>query len=601
MNKIVFFITILFLNVITINKIYANTVFFDDFNGNDGTPLITHNNFWQTIDNTNFGILNNNEVKSSSGSNSIYYVPFLNNLTDYCVQADFTHPLPQTAPLDFFGLQTRQDNISESHFYEMQIGANDNIYFVIFHNQEIGDYQIVLQQPITISDGPHVAKLCSIGSNHNLYIDNNLIKTITDSTYMSGAPGFSLGNNTPIDNFRVDTVPSSDLDVPLLKQGILPFNDKNPSWEGDEFDHASDFGGFACGTTIAQCGCAMTSTAMIFEYYGIDQLPDKTFINPGTLNAWLKNNNGYFRDEGLNPYVAATVAKKAKSLNYNFAYDALEYTHMGEDKNQLAQDIQQGIPDILEEPGHFIVAKGINGNTFDINDPYYSRTTLDAYNNHFLSLGRFVGANSDPSYIVLAVDKNVSATLTNQQGASIGNSYLNYSLINPSTVSGIATPNPSLKILDFAKPSTGSYKFNLNASTLQTYQADIYVIDQNGNNKMITTRGTVGPGTTNTITLNFDKNQVSNSLSKKIVTFDSTVQDIKNADNLHLLNNILSLALITIVKSAQTEAVKHPQIAKTLLVGGVKILNDNKNHPLLLSTGTYSILSEDFSSLINAL
>src|SRR5581483_6332623 len=245
MKKIIFLLVFILLNSLTLNKSYANTVFFDDFNGNDGTPLITHNNFWQAQNGFDFGVLSNDEVKSSNGSNSSYYIPSLNNLTDYCVQVDFTQPLPQTFPPDFFAVTTR-NNLTGTQFYDAGLSVTNGIFL------QVSNGTFLYKNNPSVSDGQHTFKLCSEGTMQSIYIDNNIIASSNDSSLSSGSPGFELGNNTPIDNFRVDTVPSSDLDVPLLKQGILPFNDKNPSWEGDEFDHASDFGGFTCGTTIAQ-------------------------------------------------------------------------------------------------------------------------------------------------------------------------------------------------------------------------------------------------------------------------------------------------------------------------------------------------------------
>jgi hypothetical protein len=44
-----------------------------------------------------------------------------------------------------------------------------------------------------------------------------------------------------------------------------------------------------CNTTIGAEGCAITATAMVFSYYGVT-------TDPGLLNTWLKNNQGY--DQG---------------------------------------------------------------------------------------------------------------------------------------------------------------------------------------------------------------------------------------------------------------------------------------------------------------
>src|ERR1700722_603606 len=223
---------------------------------------------------------------------------------NYCVQADFNHPLPQADPLDYFGLQTRNHN-NGNQYYIMEIAANDNIYFVIFYNEQNSNYQLLFQQQVNISDGQHTAKICSVGSSHSLYIDNNLIKTIQDSTYSSGAPGFTLGFKTPIDNFEVNTVVSQDLSVPLIKQTSTP-------WQSQEYDSAHIWN--PSNPTINAWGCAMTSAAMIFRYYGINELPDGTPLDPGTLNKWLENQpDGYVETGWVNWIALSRLSKLATS------------------------------------------------------------------------------------------------------------------------------------------------------------------------------------------------------------------------------------------------------------------------------------------------
>ena len=76
-----------------------------------------------------------------------------------------------------------------------------------------------------------------------------------------------MGNNTPIDNFIVTSADPSDLSVPLLKQTSNP-------WQSQEYDTAHVWN--PSNITIKAWGCAMTSAAMIFKYYGINKLPDGT-------------------------------------------------------------------------------------------------------------------------------------------------------------------------------------------------------------------------------------------------------------------------------------------------------------------------------------
>src|SRR5690242_10331770 len=131
MSKVFFLLILLILNIVTINRTYANTIFYEDFTGTNGTTLEAHDYFWQPL----FGeaVLKNNEGQSIGGTNTEYFIPSLSDLTDYCVQANFNHPLPQTQPLDFLSLQTREDSAQGHRFYEMILAANDNLFFRIVY------------------------------------------------------------------------------------------------------------------------------------------------------------------------------------------------------------------------------------------------------------------------------------------------------------------------------------------------------------------------------------------------------------------------------------------------------------------------------------
>lgn len=387
---------------------------------------------------------------------------------------------------------------------------------------------------------------------------------------LHGITGVSSGEMWAVGHYNWDYPPRTltlhytptILNVPLIKQGIIPFDDNNPSWEGEEFDHASQHGGFLCGTTIAQCGCAMTSTAMIFKHYGIEKLPDATPFSPGTFNTWLKNNNGYFRDEGLNPYVAATLARKAKDQNPNFTYDALEYSRVnGTNTTQLTSDLQNGIPDVLEEPGRFIVGTGIDEDTFNINDPFYNRTSLTSYNNSFLSLGRYTRSHSDSSYIVLAVDKDIDISLKDAAGSAVAESYLQYHINNATTTEG-APSSPSLKILAYPKPANGSYQIEVNTSASQKYQLDSYVIDQEGDVGVQTFAGQSVPNITNRFSLSYDKQSTTTSTIKPNITLNILKSDLQKLYDQGFIDN---KGIFTSLKAEVELAIKASNIKPQIL------------------------------------
>ncbi len=117
-----------------------------------------------------------------------------------------------------------------------------------------------------------------------------------------------------------------------------------------------------CNVTIRTHGCAVTSAAMVLNYYGMD-------VNPRSLNNWLKSNNGY-ADGCLIIWSRATAYSSDIRLSFNV---------YGFDREFVKGHINQGHPVIIYvyRPGvdHFVVINGYDDNDFYILDPNGRATT----------------------------------------------------------------------------------------------------------------------------------------------------------------------------------------------------------------------------------
>ena len=168
--------------------------------------------------------------------------------------------------------------------------------------------------------------------------------------------------------------------VPLIGQCLLP-------WGSEKLGLPS------CTESVCDKGCALTSTAMVFRYYGVDTNPDK-------LNKCLKTNKG-FSECLIRWDVAANNCSEKK----------VEYTSMS--RSLLDQELDAGHPVILHVPGtkpnHFVVATSRMDDTYYINDPlnYGDRTTLKKYGNTFNSIRMFRPRNGD---LNIALGKPVTVT-----------------------------------------------------------------------------------------------------------------------------------------------------------------------------------------------
>ncbi len=385
---------------------------------------------------------------------------------------------------------------------------------------------------------------------------------------------------------------AGDLNVPDYKQFTLP-------WGSQVYDGADNW--FPLAPSITRWGCALTSSAMILNYYGYHLLPDGNPLNPGTLNTWLKDNNGYvdgITSGYVNPQAIAKLSKKAKTINGITALDALQFVFIpGYSPSQLATDLTNSHPDILEEPGHFIIAKGINGSTFDINDPAYNnRHTLnDGYNNTFLSMNRYIPSFTDLSYIMLTINPKYKITITDSSSNPVDViQYVQQPLNDDLT--GFPSGQP-VKFLYFKQPPTGDYNVTISGNETGMYSLGSYLYDIGIGENDATLKGTVSDGNPDTFIIHFNADNANLSATNRIITFQSVLIDLQEAEALVLLSHGNANSLYQQLKNAQKDLVKG-DISSELkkLQDFDKLLSSQRGKQL--SEDAYQILHYDIQSLI---
>lgn len=168
-------------------------------------------------------------------------------------------------------------------------------------------------------------------------------------------------------NFK-DDIKDSDLNVPFFSQ-------RDGQWENDPI---IDENGVTQGT-ILELGAAMTSTAMVLKYYGVN-------TNPKNLNAWLNQNDGYASGgllywEKPSEYAGAIVSWVDNSNDESWFFWDDQYQHWSIVKSELDDgypvivcvDANLNTPDLEE---NWVVVTGFNGgditdpSNYNINDPW---------------------------------------------------------------------------------------------------------------------------------------------------------------------------------------------------------------------------------------
>jgi len=302
-------------------------------------------------------------------------------------------------------------------------------------------------------------------------------------------------NTTPL----CQNVTLRELETPVVNFGNIRgptvpyFSQKDPSWANQEYDHASTIGPFFCGATIAGCGCAITSSAMLLKYHGANKSPDGQDTTPQTLNSWLKVNNGY----AFGALKWNSIAAYSVKANQVFGTQKIKFKGNGlaNDFSTLNTELINQRPTILAEPGHFILATGIQSPSYSINDPaFQNKTNLSSYANSFTGMRLFEKTNTDLSTIYISTPAPTELFLVDSLGRRVGkdpetgevyaeipNSYYtletqfsDQSFLDPQ----IPESNLGVNTLVIINPQLDDY--TINSSGSQNYPIDFSTYDVNG-------------------------------------------------------------------------------------------------------------------------
>ncbi len=388
-----------------------------------------------------------------------------------------------------------------------------------------------------------------------------------------------------------------NLPVPELKQYDLP-------WSIQEYDSASLWS--PQNIMIARWGCALTSAAMVLQYYGIEKLPGGSDLNQGTLNTWLKKQtDGYVGDGLLNWIAIQRLSKQAVPVNHITSFDALMYNRRDfEDITALTTNLQTGIPGILEEEEsdggvHFVVAKGISGNTFLINDPYFHWQSLAAgYNNHFANVGWYFPSHTDLSYILVISDPQVTLSLRDSSGNILAHSVIQHPLSDE--IEGGTAKAHSASMLYYQTPSSGIYELVVTSTDGKQHPIKSYLYDNNGNVQVIANISDHLLQTS--YSLIFDKFDNSKDFETKDYSqfFANILRDLFNNYWLGLVDNGSFNSLYAALRDAQAQYLSGKvSIAKTKIQDALTLLQAKQGKGI--SESAYEVLKSDAMIILTAL
>lgn len=411
---------------------------------------------------------------------------------------------------------------------------------------------------------------------NTLYAGEDIgIETSAYMTINGGSTWTDITNSLPDVGVKRLLVPTNDYNTlyAATEEGIyvygltgntltVPYFGQNDSpWGQTEYDHAS---GKLLNPTMDRWGCVVTSAAMILRFHNINQLADGTTIDPGSLNNWLKNNNGYLTGKGSGgsySYFNWPIIGKLTKVLFNAGKADVKLMHKraypSSNTTAILNEDLKKFPDILgvnnsQTSSHFVVAKGNSDNTYSINDPEWNYPTLAPFNSSYTQVDRYIPSQTNLSYLVAVVNPSVELLITDPQSNKTGKYFDNeqlqeFNAINNASYSlqpPISNPDSQnvpeelgTGVNEFLlpEPTDGEYEIKLSSDKTEIYEINISTFQEDGNDELSKIKGIITSNYDETIIINYFKDKESEI--KKIVNSEDLINDLSELKNLNQIKN----------------------------------------------------------------
>lgn len=422
---------------------------------------------------------------------------------------------------------------------------------------------------------------------------------------------------TPKPTTTPTPTPPEVLNVPYYSQNT-------PPWGQQEYDHAAVLG--FQNKTMDRWGCVVTSAAMTLNYHKMTEFPDGRKIDPGSLNDWLKTNNGYLTGSGPSgPYsyfiwpVIGTLTRHLRENNK--APYKLEHkrAYPSQSTDQLLKDDLKirKIPAILnvrsaQTSGHFLVAKGILADTYSVNDPEWNAKDLKFFNNNYYQIDRYVPSNTNLGYIIAVSNPEAQILITDSQGRRTGKTFVDNQLqvyeeipnssytaesplSNPDSSGNVQTLGTPVNAFMLPQPLEGNYRIEISSPIDHTYSLNIATFQAQGDVTITDTRGVAGSSKKDDIEV--DYSPAAPPVITKNITYQSAIDDVNQARKLNLITkDRTAKSLIKYIQNAQKYSLKgKKKTALRNLDSLIKKLNREKGKTILGEA--YQILLLDANQL----
>jgi hypothetical protein len=370
-------------------------------------------------------------------------------------------------------------------------------------------------------------------------------------------------------DFAVNTVP-----LYTQEESNYPDSTDTANWANEAYDDALP--GTGCGestSTIAVCGCAISSVSMWLRYYGITTDTLGNPVNPGNLNAWLEaSSSGGYDDEGdlewgaIQNYASVPGGGSIVFASSSFDYDHEPISTLEGYINPLINSstpdpvilVEDNAPDGAGTTEHWLVA--IASSTYDgtstyaIRDSYWYNTqylnqptstdpgTVNFYNNNIDGIRIYYDPPKPPLFNEYHINLPNALMLVDPQGRRTGEDPATGIVYREIPGATYGEDNKSGELF-FSEPPDAQYALYILGGQTGTYHLDAWIDNGKGQAPPQRISGNIQAGSM----VKYLQNYSAINLSSSTFSFDQLVAStasilIAPPDNLPLPPPPVSIA-----------------------------------------------------------
>lgn len=416
--------------------------------------------------------------------------------------------------------------------------------------------------------------------------------------------------------------------IDLANRVLIDFKQTDGRWGNDRLQNSPD-----CGTLYG-FGCAVTSVANVFTSYGKILFDDATSINPGSLNNWLSQNNGFIACNIVWATASRAIHIGPPLISFRNAQSDWQYGAQLID-TALSQGnlpivgvsrptgshyfvVSEKLPDTNGKPDYKIVDPALY--PFVENIPGNTGKALSEVYGGFDKVFQTVIYNKETTpqkALTARAHSPVQLLITDPNGIQTGYDTSDQQIKEdiPESVYGVepgiapvideSPAGDETKYFQQINPADGDYTIQVIGTGNGSYTLDFTLDDEEGNSKVYVIKGYAQKGITETYIIhNIPGSDQPFTISKE-VTYEVLIADLKKLYNQKQIKNkaFYQMLLAQVVLAEKTSLLRNQLIGNKLAILTLKAMQYEilKAKESYITVDAKTILMLDIQTLLTIL